>query len=104
MTLTRPEPSLQTAQSLGSRVATAIEQVAVAGQWAWLDLQGLDNRCPHISPRKRGLTLKPGAPKISSDGGEANLFILAEQPGDDARASTVSTLSSPNFSSHRPCA
>ena len=36
--------------------------------------------------------MAPDASSIDSDGGEATLIILAEQPGDDARAGTVSIL------------
>jgi len=43
-----------------------------------------------ITPLNEGSRPTPGASSITSDGGEANLFILAEQPGDDARAGTVS--------------
>jgi hypothetical protein len=42
-------------------------------------------------PLERGFAPEPGASSITSDGGEANPIILAEQPGDDARAGTVST-------------
>ena len=42
-------------------------------------------------PLERGFTPDGGRRSIISDGGEANSIILAEQPGDDARASTVST-------------
>jgi len=42
-------------------------------------------------PLERGFASEPGASSITSDGGEANPIILAEQPGDDARAGTVST-------------
>jgi len=44
-----------------------------------------------MTPLNEGSRLAPGAFSITSDGGEANLIILAEQPGDDARAGTVST-------------
>ena len=44
-----------------------------------------------MTPLNEGSRLTPGASSITSDGGEANLIILAEQPGDDARAGTVST-------------
>ena len=43
-----------------------------------------------MTPLNEGSRPTPGASSITSDGGEANLFILAEQPGDDARAGTVS--------------
>jgi hypothetical protein len=43
-----------------------------------------------MAPLNEGSRLTPGAASIPSDGGEAKLIILAEQPGDDARASTVS--------------
>ena len=42
-------------------------------------------------PLNEGSRATPRASSITSDGGEANLPILAEQPGDDARAGTVST-------------
>jgi len=41
-------------------------------------------------PLNEGSRATPRASSITSDGGEANLPILAEQPGDDARAGTVS--------------
>src|SRR5436190_5605258 len=44
-----------------------------------------------MTPLNEGSRLTPDASSITSDGGEANLIILAEQPGDDARAGTVST-------------
>ena len=44
-----------------------------------------------MTPSNKGSRLAPGASSITSDGGEANSIILAEQPGDDARAGTVST-------------
>jgi len=43
-----------------------------------------------MTPLNEGSRLTPDASSITSDGGEANLIILAEQPGDDARAGTVS--------------
>ena len=45
-----------------------------------------------MTPSNKGSRLTPGASSITSDGGEANLIILAEQPGDDARAGTVSSI------------
>ena len=45
-----------------------------------------------MTPLNEGSRPTPGASSITSDGGEANLFILAEQPGDDARAGTVSSI------------
>jgi hypothetical protein len=45
-----------------------------------------------MTPLNEGSRLTPGASSITSDGGEANLIILAEQPGDDARAGTVSSI------------
>ena len=44
-----------------------------------------------MTPLNEGTRLTSGASSITSDGGEANSIILAEQPGDDARAGTVST-------------
>ena len=44
-----------------------------------------------MTPLNEGSRLTPGASSITSDGGEANSIILAEQPGDDASAGTVST-------------
>ena len=44
-----------------------------------------------MTPLNEGSRPTPGASSITSDGGEANPLILAEQPGDDARAGTVST-------------
>ena len=58
--------------------------------------QGAIPECPDrlqpkaMTPLNEGTRLTPGASSITSDGGEANLIILAEQPGDDARAGTVS--------------
>ena len=45
-----------------------------------------------MTPSNKGSRLTPGASSITSDGGEANSIILAEQPGDDARAGTVSSI------------
>ena len=44
-----------------------------------------------MTPLNAGSRPTQGASSIASDGGEANSIILAEQPGDDARAGTVST-------------
>ena len=44
-----------------------------------------------MAPLNEGTRLTLVASSITSDGGEANSIILAEQPGDDARAGTVST-------------
>ena len=44
-----------------------------------------------MTPLNEGSRATAGASSITSDGGEVNPFILAEQPGDDARAGTVST-------------
>jgi len=44
-----------------------------------------------MTPLNEGSRPTAGASSITSDGGEANPIILAEQPGDDARAGTVST-------------
>jgi len=44
-----------------------------------------------MTPLNEGSRPTTGASSITSDGGEANPIILAEQPGDDARAGTVPT-------------
>jgi hypothetical protein len=43
------------------------------------------------TPLNEGSRLSRAPLAFTSDGGEANPIILAEQPGDDARAGTVST-------------